>query len=50
MRTCLCMSYIERIGKTEEMKLELSKLKNKLGTPGAADRAAQLVYSMLAGD
>lgn len=41
---------LEDKSKTEEMKLELSKLKNKLGTPGAADRAAQLVYSMLAGD
>lgn len=43
----VAQELLEDESKTEEMKLELSKLKNKLGTPGAADRAAQLVYSML---
>jgi len=43
----VAQELLEDESKTEEMKLELSKLKNKLGTPGAADRAAQIVCSML---
>jgi lipid-A-disaccharide synthase len=33
--------------KREAMQEELSKIKDKLGTPGAAERAARLVYDML---
>lgn len=46
----VAQELLEDESKTKEMKLELSKLKNKLGTAGATDRTAQLVCSMLAGD
>lgn len=35
--------------KREAMQGELSKIKDKLGTPGAAERAARLAYDMLNG-
>jgi len=35
--------------KREAMQADLSKIRDKLGTPGAAERAALIVYNMLKG-
>jgi lipid-A-disaccharide synthase len=47
---CVAQEILGDKSKTDEMKSELAKLKGKLGTPGVSDRAAQLVFSMLAGN
>lgn len=43
----IVQELFENKSKLKEIKQELSKIKNKLGTPGVADRTAQLVFSML---